>query len=740
MKRISLVLSLLLAALMVFGVAATTLATSSTSSADELLNVAFGSLSDAAGWSSNVGAARYFGVSVDGQSAGYVIWVSRTNRIEIMTPNMLVTTNKYDTVHAEFEMWLNEKTNDPDLALDGLEMYYSTDFGATWAGTVPVSAENTGKRAVYDSANQGDVYKVRTGNLAELLPGTAITNFKIVPYAGVAATGGPKFINFRVLGETSTPEPTLYEGTLFALDTDDVAGWKTNSDRALITSYSCLVDGGEAQKYVTFVVSGLTDLLYGATPDMKITMNKYSEVAVQFSIWRHVGTTGTSDPEIANAALYYSTDFGSTWSSASIPLTAINTGKTAVIAGYSGYFGPVYTYTTGNLCDVAPGQVITNFKIVPFTALTTAGAMRLMDFTVTAKGENEIVPEPVDQPTVLNDSPVIQALIDGAKTGGGTEVTIPQINPRDGSNVWVIGEAIKLPSDMTVYIDNCTLRLADGVYSNIFCNETAYNDTLTAAQEQHNIKIIGIGNATLDGGNPNGLTESTAEKNGLPHIIYNTLVFMRNVDGLEIRDLKTKDSRWWTFTNIFCRNGLITNIDFSCRNNVPNQDGVDLRIGCNNFTISNLTGDTGDDSVALTALLHKFDTKWMVQGKDTDIHDVEIKNINTRVMGGHHIVRLLMQDGNKVYNIDIDGVYDATIDKGGPTVAAAVKLGDTGYATIKQAVAGDMYGVSIKHVTTRASMAIRVGTYAVTDEHFTYSDVVNVAGKPIIGGSYTPSN
>ena len=734
MKRISLGLSLLLAILMVFGLATPAMAVLSTMDGETLPDVAFHSLSDAGGWSSNAGAARYFGVTVDGQSAGYVIWVSRTERIQIMTPNMLVTTEKYDELHVEFEMWLNEKANDPDLALDGLSLYYSSDFGQTWAAdTIPVSIVNTGKRAVYDSANQGDVYKVSTGNLAELLPGTVITNFKIVPYSGVAATGGPKFINFRVLGEVPA-----YEGTLFALDANDVSGWATNSNRALITSYSCAVDGGEAQKYVTFVVSGLTGPLYGATPDMRVTMDKYTEVAVRFSIWRHVGTAGAPDPEIVNAALYYSTDFGSTWSSASIPLTATNTGKTAVIDGLSGYYGPVYTYTTGNLCDIAPGQIITNFKIVPFTALTTAGAMRLMNFTVTAKGENEIVPEPVDQPTVLNDSPVIQALIDGAKAAGETEVTIPEVNPRDGSNVWVIGEAIKLPSDMTVYIDNCTLRLADGVYSNIFCNETAYNETLTAAQEQRNIKIIGIGNAVLDGGNPNGLTESTAEKNGLPHIIYNTLVFMRNVNGLEIRDLKTKDSRWWTFTNIFCRNGLITNIDFNCRNNVPNQDGVDLRIGCSNFVISNLTGDTGDDSVALTALLHRFDTKWIVAGKDTDIHDVQIKNINTRVMGGHHIVRLLMQDGNKIYNIDIDGVHDATIEKGGPSAAAAVKLGDTGYATVKQAVAGDMHNVSIKHVATRAQMAIRVGTYAITDEHFTYSDVVNVAGNPVIGGYYIP--
>ncbi len=743
MKKISKTLSLILGLFMIFGFAAPAMAADAAYEG-ELFSL---DTNDVYGWTTNSDRALVtdYACSVDGGEAqDYVTFVvsGLTDLLYGATPGMNVTTDRYTEVTAEFSIWRHVGTSgasDPDIA--DAALYYSTDFGATWsAASIPLTATNTGETAeiVGYSGYYGPVYTYTTGNLCDIAPGQVITNFKIVPFTALTTVGAMRLMDFTVSakGENEiVPEPVLHTGDLYSLNTNDVSGWTTNSDRALITDYSCSVDGGDAEDYVTFVVSGLSDLLYGVTPDMSVTLDNYTEVTARFSIWRHVGTAGAPDPDIANAALYYSTNFGSTWSAASVPLTAVNTGETAEIVGYSGYYGPVYTYTTGNLCDIAPGQVITNFKIVPFTAVATAGAMRLMDFTVSAKGENEIIPEPVP---VINDSPVIQALIDNAKAAGQTQVTIPEVNPRDGSSVWVIGEAIELPSDMTIYINNCTLRLADGVYCNIFCNETAYYETLTVAQEQQNIKIIGLGNAMLDGGNHNGLTEATSETNGLPHIIYNTLVFMRNVNNLEIRDLKTKDSRWWTFTNIFCRNGLITNIDFDCRNNVPNQDGVDLRIGCNNFTISNLTGDTGDDSVALTALLHNFDTKWMVEGKDTDIHDVQIYNINTRVMGGHHIVRLLMQDGNKIYNIDIENIHDATIEEGGPSVAAAVKLGDTNYATVKQAVAGDMYNVSINHVITRAQMAIKVGTYAVTNEHFTYADVTNVAGNPVIGGYYTP--
>ena len=55
-------------------------------------------------------------------------------------------------------------------------------------------------------------------------------------------------------------------------------------------------------------------------------------------------------------------------------------------------------------------------------------------------------------------------------------------------------------------------------------------------------------------------------------------------------------------TFIYCRYGTITDIKFDCSNDAPNQDGIDLRLGCNNIEISDISGAAGDDAVALTAL------------------------------------------------------------------------------------------------------------------------------------------
>ena len=82
---------------------------------------------------------------------------------------------------------------------------------------------------------------------------------------------------------------------------------------------------------------------------------------------------------------------------------------------------------------------------------------------------------------------------------------------------WEIDREIRIPGDFTLVLENCHLRQADGAYCNIFVNE--HHDTelgKTLQGRDRNIRIIGRGEAILDGGNYNGLSEKTAGKNGLP--------------------------------------------------------------------------------------------------------------------------------------------------------------------------------------------------------------------------------
>lgn len=327
--------------------------------------------------------------------------------------------------------------------------------------------------------------------------------------------------------------------------------------------------------------------------------------------------------------------------------------------------------------------------------------------------------------TPRDDSAYIQNLIDTATPGhGGVKtVTIPSVNPNDpyGGSVYQIGNAIELPSKTTVKLDNCTLRLNDGVLCNIFISKGCYNSSMSASQELTDISIIGIGNAVLDGGVHNGVTEKTGNSPlGFSKVRYNTSIHFRNVNGFKVSGITVKEPRYWGMTYIYCRNGEISDITFDCSNDAPNQDGIDLRIGCNNIDISGITGVTGDDAVALTALSGGSDLWFGVQGKSSDIHDVSIDNVRATCVGGHGIVRLLCHHGHKIYNVDIKNIEDI----GTNHVQGVLRIGDTNYAGSGTPMQyGDIHSITVDGVISNGKCAVYAPNIKVTSAHVTYKNV-----------------
>lgn len=289
-------------------------------------------------------------------------------------------------------------------------------------------------------------------------------------------------------------------------------------------------------------------------------------------------------------------------------------------------------------------------------------------------------------------------------TDKGGEIIFPSKNPNTGSNVYLIDKPIEVSSGCHIILDGCTLRLADGVYSNIFISKGAYDDS----PRLRDISVIGKNGAKLDGGTPNGLTEKTANKNGLPSVLHNTFILFRNVDGFEVSNLLLCDPRYWCMTFYYCKNGKISDIEFKASDNVPNQDGIDLRRGCHDICIENISGSTGDDTVALTALGSVGEDKFSVASECDDIYNVKISDVSSDVTGGHGIIRLLCQDGIKLHDVEITDIYDRHIDNGGKTNQAAIRLGDVNYWTKSQAVYGDMYNIKIENVKTNSPVPIKI--------------------------------
>ena len=106
--------------------------------------------------------------------------------------------------------------------------------------------------------------------------------------------------------------------------------------------------------------------------------------------------------------------------------------------------------------------------------------------------------------------------------------------------------------------------------------------------------------------------------------------------------------------------------------NVENQDGINLRNGCHDVIISDITGTTGDDVVALTCIasnLHPYvggglHTTHVMSNDYTNrekgIYNVIIRNVLASPAGGCCMVRLLATDGAEIRNVVIDGIVDTS--------------------------------------------------------------------------------
>lgn len=262
----------------------------------------------------------------------------------------------------------------------------------------------------------------------------------------------------------------------------------------------------------------------------------------------------------------------------------------------------------------------------------------------------------------------------------------------------LIEETVVIPSGMTLMLDGCHLRLADGTFCRMFTNSyVAALDagTHTSAWDTH-IRILGRNGATLDGGNYNGLSERNEGALGMSMTLNNMILFAHLRD-FEIAGLTIRNQRWWAVNLMDCSHGHVHDMDF-CSNYlrllpdgtfaeglligdyaatyIKNSDGIDLRIGCHDIVVEHITGFTEDDMVALTALYGDSEKKYTSDRENDGICNVTVRGV--RGAAYCTLVRLLNQGGTELHDITVEDVYDDSencpyLDG---SVAHAVRLGD----------------------------------------------------------------
>ena len=292
---------------------------------------------------------------------------------------------------------------------------------------------------------------------------------------------------------------------------------------------------------------------------------------------------------------------------------------------------------------------------------------------------------------------------------------------------WTVDNSVRIPSDFTLVLDGCYICQADGCFDNIFVNEHhGTPEGKTAAGRDHNIRIIGKNGAVLDGGNYNGLGEKNAGKDGRPPIWKNNMILFTNVEGFEVSGLQCRNQRWWALNFIYCADGHIHDIDFcSCdiwvdengeqhhgllRSRyaqvlVKNSDGIDLRQGCHDIVIENITGFTEDDTVALTALNGRMEQAFAVEGLPSDLCRVTIRNVAAAAYCS--TVRLLNQGEICLHDILIENIVDTSPDS--PHLDSSsytVRVGDGNHMYgSRHATKDETYNITVRGVRSHASRA-----------------------------------
>ena len=332
-----------------------------------------------------------------------------------------------------------------------------------------------------------------------------------------------------------------------------------------------------------------------------------------------------------------------------------------------------------------------------------------------------------------------QAIDEAAQLG--CRVVVPRVNIQDEEHreVWLLDSAILVRSNTTLELDNCRIKLSDRCRDNMIRSANC-GLGITDIRPMQNIHIRGIGTVVLEGADhPRATGDSgktlgqrtygtDAGKDGESQTgdWRNLGILMAFVENFSIQNVAMKESHCWAISLERCAHGTLRDLDFASaqvrlidgvRQAILNQDGIDLRMGCHDILIDNITGFTGDDLIALTAI-PKADSvaggteSTMVsslqdrgQGQD-DIRHIIIRNVRGHCEGGHHIVRLLNTSGVRMYDVMLDGLIDTSPQR--IRCRAAVKIGDTAYGG-GIAPLGDTRRVIINNVISRCQHTILIG-------------------------------
>ena len=372
------------------------------------------------------------------------------------------------------------------------------------------------------------------------------------------------------------------------------------------------------------------------------------------------------------------------------------------------------------------------------------------------------------------DSETLEAAIAHRTADGIVLIPPRQSGIEPERTYWLIDRAILLPENTTIVLQNCKIKLSDRCRDNFFRTANCGFGFPDPAPIR-NVHLRGEGLCILEGADHPRATgdASKLQHNPCPHFpadlcaikadwipeerrtpekvsfwdIHNHSygtdagnpdesqygdwrgigVLFARAEQFSISGLHIVESHGWGISLEDCSYGRVEKIDFDMRMhkeidgmvmNMENQDGIDIRNGCHHITVSDITGETGDDVIALTAIVpnvetyhpggslcstHVMHNDW--SRRERDIHDIIIRNV-TAFSYLCWVLRLLPAN-TRIYNVVIDGLIDAR--PAGCETGGTMLLGDGGSYGDNQPES--MSGITISNVICASRTAITLAGY-----------------------------
>lgn len=304
----------------------------------------------------------------------------------------------------------------------------------------------------------------------------------------------------------------------------------------------------------------------------------------------------------------------------------------------------------------------------------------------------------------------IQRAINEAKQRTG-KVVIPKYDAIEKTTVWLIDQAILLPGDFELELNNCKIKLSDQCRDNFIRSANA-GLGITSIASLTNIRITGKGNVLLEGANnpratgdhnktlaknPKGFGQSYGTDAGKTGENQkggwrNHAIILAHVDGFEISGLKLKDYHAHGLVLERCTNGIVKDINFDVRQAVNvagterqilNQDGLGIRFGCKNIIITNCKGRSGDDfiNIGLTdtgigaGTEHVNVVSGSIYGGEADnISNIYLQNWQDFYSISHRAIRIMPVGNLRIKNVFIENMVINALSNQGLVVEHAANI------------------------------------------------------------------